>query len=330
MPPILAPLRAPQLGDRLGSVVWLQGPEVTIGASPRPPVVLVDFWESTCVHCLDTLPALRAWHERYAERGLAIVGAHTPEFEVTKRAEVVRATVAEERLAYSIVLDNHREIWSRFANHYWPAKYLIDARGYLRYEHFGGGAFGETERWIQRLLREAGEEREMPPPLDDSAGILVITTCARASPECFLGNFRRRIAVERNFDEGEVFVHSSRSVPDDLEGFAVLRGRFRHQAEYVEALEAGAEIEVLCTAAGVHLVVEVANEPSTLEVLVDGNPVVESERGPHLFERNGLTLTRVERPRMVTLVRGEFNKRRVVVRTAAAGIRFYSFAFTGC
>ncbi|HYN20897.1 MAG TPA: redoxin domain-containing protein, partial [Thermoanaerobaculia bacterium] len=158
MPPITVPLRAPEFA----AGEWVQGPEVSMLAS-RGRVVLVDFWDSTCINCLRTLPYLKAWHERYSARGLTIVGVHTPEFELAGDPAVVAAAVRAEGIPYSVVLDNSREIWQLFANHYWPAKYLVDARGYLRYEHFGEGAYGHTEELIQLLLREAGDENPMPP-----------------------------------------------------------------------------------------------------------------------------------------------------------------------
>ena len=151
MPPITVPLRAPELDGG----PWLQGPEISLGFA-RGGVVLVDFWEATCIHCLRPLPYIERWHRRYRDRGLVVLGVHTPEFEVSAEPEVVQAAIAEHGLTYPLLLDSERRTWERFANHYWPAKYLIDHRGYLRYEHFGEGAYGETERWIQRLLQQAG------------------------------------------------------------------------------------------------------------------------------------------------------------------------------
>ncbi len=125
----------------------------------RGKVVLIDFWTYTCINCVRTFPALRAWHERYAKKGLVIVGVHTPEFAFEReRANVVRSA-RENELRYPIAQDNSYDTWNAWGNQYWPAKYLIDARGRVRYTHFGEGAYGETERAIRSLLAESGRER---------------------------------------------------------------------------------------------------------------------------------------------------------------------------
>jgi len=203
LPPINVPLHAPELAP--GS--WIQGPEVSIKFA-RGTVVLVDFWESTCVNCVRTLPYLKAWHERYAGRGLVIVGVHTPEFEFTADPGLVAAAVRDEGLPYSVLLDQDRATWLQFANHYWPAKYLIDARGYLRYEHFGEGAYGETEEWIQRLLREAGDTAPMPEPLEpvreeDRPGAV----CYPATREIHVGYHRGKLLAPEGYRPGEEVRH---------------------------------------------------------------------------------------------------------------------------
>ena len=119
-------------------------------------VVLIDFWTYTCVNCIRTLPFLQSWHERYADDGLVIVGVHTPEFKFEELYDNVVQATKDEGVAWPVVQDNEYRVWRSYSNRYWPAKYLIDQNGVIRYRHFGEGKYGETEEWIQQLLTEAG------------------------------------------------------------------------------------------------------------------------------------------------------------------------------
>src|SRR5262249_42391360 len=125
-------------------------------ADVRGKVVLVDFWTYTCINWLRTLGYVRAWAERYADSGLVVVGVHTPEFPFERDEANVRRAVADMRVTWPVALDPDYAVWRAFANHYWPAVYLADGEGSIRYHHFGEGAYDETERAIQRLLRDAG------------------------------------------------------------------------------------------------------------------------------------------------------------------------------
>jgi len=323
MPPITVPLRAPELIPG----IWIQGPEVSIVAS-RGSVVLIDFWESTCINCVRTLPYLRAWHERYAGRGLVMVGVHTPEFEVTADPALVAAAVRDEKIPYPVLLDEGRATWQIFANHYWPAKYLVDARGYLRYEHFGEGAYGHTEEWIQRLLQEAGDDRPMPPILapvreEDRPGAV----CHPATRETYVGYHRGRLMAPEGYRPGAEVRHVGLAEPPEPGAFTV-RGLWRHEAEYLEVAEPGAELEMLCDASGVQVVVGEAGE---LEIEMDGAPVPAAERGRDVIEHDGRTFAVWERSRMVWLIESaEFRRRRLLLRFAAPGARLYAFTFSTC
>src|SRR3989344_6519435 len=117
-------------------------------------VILVDFWTYSCINCQRTLPYLTSWYEKYKDQGLEIVGVHTPEFEFEKEYDnVVRAT-EQFGVTYPTVLDNDYGTWTAYKNRYWPHKYLIDIDGFIRYDHIGEGAYAETERVIQELLKE--------------------------------------------------------------------------------------------------------------------------------------------------------------------------------
>jgi len=152
-----------------GATGWLNSEPLTPD-SLRGKVVLVDFWTFTCINWLRTLSYVRGWAEKYADHGLVVIGVHTPEFPFeAERANVERA-VAEMRIRYPVALDPDYAVWQNFGNHYWPALYLADAEGRIQHHVFGEGEYDETERVIQKLLREAGNadvpDGLVPPALE--------------------------------------------------------------------------------------------------------------------------------------------------------------------
>jgi thiol-disulfide isomerase/thioredoxin len=142
----------PSLG---GATEWLNSQPLT-PASLRGKVVLIDFWTYTCVNWRRTLPYIRAWAERYKDHGLVVIGAHTPEFSFEHNVDNVRWAVKDMRIDYPVAVDTDYGIWNAFNNEYWPALYLVDARGRIRYHQFGEGEYEQSERVIQQLLTEAG------------------------------------------------------------------------------------------------------------------------------------------------------------------------------
>ena len=124
----------------------------------RGNVVLVDFWTYTCVNCIRTFPYLRQWNARYADDGLVILGIHTPEFEFEEDRDNVLNASVDDAIVWPVALDNDYRTWRAYSNRYWPAKYLIDKDGVIRYTHFGEGAYAETEQEIRKLLEEAGAD----------------------------------------------------------------------------------------------------------------------------------------------------------------------------
>jgi thiol-disulfide isomerase/thioredoxin len=120
----------------------------------RDKVVLVDFWTYSCINCIRTIPYLNEWYDKYSDKGLVIVGIHTPEFEFEKNAKNVKSAVQKFGIKYPVLQDNDKETWNKYDNRYWPRKYLVDDEGYIRYDHIGEGAYNETEKVIQALLTE--------------------------------------------------------------------------------------------------------------------------------------------------------------------------------
>ncbi len=165
----------PQTMPELAADGWLNSSPLDRNAL-RGHVVLIDFWTYSCINCLRTLPYIRAWADRYRANGLVVIGVHTPEFPFEKDLDNVRRAVKELQVTYPVAIDNGYRIWKAFHNSYWPADYLIDGMGRIRYHHFGEGKYEESERQIQALLKEQGASAP-------SALVQVSATGAEAPPD---------------------------------------------------------------------------------------------------------------------------------------------------
>lgn len=136
---------------------WFGSAPLTID-SLKGKVILIDFWTYTCINCQRTFPYLKSWWEKYKDKGLVIIGVHSPEFEFEKNPENVKKALADFGLTYPVMQDNDFSTWRAYKNRFWPAKYLIDKDGNIRYTHFGEGDYDETEKIIRELLSEAGSD----------------------------------------------------------------------------------------------------------------------------------------------------------------------------
>ncbi|PVY77792.1 thioredoxin family protein [Cupriavidus alkaliphilus] len=130
---------------------WLNSEPLTM-QQLRGKVVLVDFWTYSCINCVNTLPYVKQWYEKYKDQGLVVVGVHTPEFPFEKSTANVQAALKRFDIRYPVAQDNMYGTWSAYRNQYWPATYLIDTTGRIVYQHYGEGRYKETEAEIQRLL----------------------------------------------------------------------------------------------------------------------------------------------------------------------------------
>ncbi|HMJ37460.1 MAG TPA: redoxin family protein [Baekduia sp.] len=176
--------------------VWLNSAPLTADAL-RGRVVLVDFWTYSCVNWLRTLPYVTAWHERYGDHGLVVVGAHAPEFGFEHDLDNVQRAARELGVDHPVVIDNDFAIWRSFENNYWPAVYLVDRDGRVRFHHFGEGAYEETERAIQRLLSVDEETVRV-----DTGGLAeAADRDTLRSPETYLGYARGERRSDRSADE---------------------------------------------------------------------------------------------------------------------------------
>jgi cytochrome c biogenesis protein CcdA/thiol-disulfide isomerase/thioredoxin len=293
------------------------------GASPslralRGRVVLVDFWTYTCINCLRTLSHLRAWDARYRDAGLTVVGVHTPEFPFERDEGNVRDAVAVNRLRYPVALDNDYGTWNAWGNQYWPAKYLIDARGQVRFWHFGEGAYDDTERAIRALLAEAGR-----PPSAETADAAPAEQAANGvtTPETYLGWERANGWVGAGGVQLGTQRFSTGPMKLPADKFAY-RGQWRIGRERAVA-GPGARIEANVGARQVFLVLGSPGRTRRVRILLDGRPLPDRLAGPDVH--GGVARVRAQRLyRLVDLGRVE---RRQITVVPDRGVAGYAFTF---
>jgi cytochrome c biogenesis protein CcdA/thiol-disulfide isomerase/thioredoxin len=262
--------------DFHGIARWLNSEPLTLRGL-RNRVVLVDFWTYSCINCLRTLPYIRAWDERYRDAGLTIVGVHSPEFAFERVESNVRENVRKLGVRYPVALDNDFVTWQSWRNQYWPAKYLIDKRGHVRYYHFGEGDYAETEEAIRTLLGA-----DAP----DASGLADKSPHGQVTPESYVGYER----FDRN--GGDRIVKDkpyAYTFPRGLsENELALSGIWTVQGERaVAGLSAGLRMQY--RARDVYLVL---TGTGTVEVLVDG------KRERLVRVRADRLYTLVDRPRI--------------------------------
>jgi thiol-disulfide isomerase/thioredoxin len=325
------PVHAP---DFPPDVTWLQGGPLAL-KDLRGKTVLIDFWDYTCLNCLRTLPYVKEWHRRYKEAGLTVVGVHAPEFSFAHNVENVRRAVATQGIEYAVVLDNNQAIWQAYANRYWPAKYLVDGEGYVRYYHFGEGAYGDTEQAIQTLLRASQPDTVLPElmaPLrgEDAPG----SVCYRVTPKLYLGYQRGRIGNTAGIAPDTPTTYTD--IDKHAEGFFYLEGDWMLTGE-ASARPIGAKgvsrLHVRYMAKEVNVVAHppLVDREGRLELLLNGVPLTDADAGEDVKIDNGKAIARVNEPRMYKLVNNQsIDTYDLTLLTQTDGIMLYAFTFVGC
>jgi thiol-disulfide isomerase/thioredoxin len=293
-----------------GATEWLNS-EPLGTAELRGHVVLANFWTLTCINWLRQEPYVRAWSRAYRGDGLIVIGVHTPEFAFEHDTDLVRLAANERAIDYPVTVDNDYEVWSAFANNYWPALYFIDTDGIIRDQHFGEGRYKESERVIQRLL---GVERELV-----SVGGLGVEAEADwdnlNTPETYLGSAR-----------SEQFASPDKREQDLRLNRWALAGEWTAGLENVVLDRAGGSISFRFHARDAHLVMSSgAREAIPFRVLLDGDAPGLSHGGDVDDEGNGV----LREGRLYQLVREHeaVRQRTLEITFLEPGAEAYSFTF---
>ena len=324
----LSRVRAPEFPPRL---TWLNGEPLTL-KSLRDKVVLIDFWTYSCVNCQRTQPQLNRWHKLYADKGLVIVGVHTPEFDFEKDEKNVAQAIKDFGITYPVVLDPDYKLWNLYANQYWPRKFLINKEGYIVYDHIGEGAYAQTEMAIQRSLKDGGV-KDLPPIPPDSA--VAGSVCYRTTPELYLGFLRGRVGNGEHFlPDVEGVFSDVREHQDDV---PYLYGHWKVAGEYVEHTRklaiANEYLTLKYSAFSVNLVMATSDgKTATMEVELDGLPLPRDFAGDDVrVGRDGRAVVTIKEPRMYRLVNAKvYHRGTLKLKTPSGNLRVFAFTFGGC
>ncbi len=309
-----------------GAVQWLNSPPLT-REQLRGKVVLVDFWTYSCINCIRSVPYVRAWADRYRDKGLVVIGVHTPEFAFERDLANVRKAVAQFGITYPVAIDNNWTIWRAFDNRYWPAHYLADAQGRIRYHHFGEGKTDETEAAIRSLLVENGATG-----LGGTTDVEVAGASAAAdfrsirSPETYIGYSRAANFVSPG---GSLVRDSANDYALPTE-FALnqwgLWGRWTAERQHAVMAKAGGGISIRFHSRDLHLVLGSASgKPVRFHVTLDGK----APGADHGMDIDAQGYGQVTNQRLYQLVRqqGGSKERLFSIEFLDPGVEAYAFTF---
>lgn len=325
--------------DVVGIADWINSDPISIQQTlDENKVVLVDFWTYTCVNCIRTFPFLQEWHRKYSDRGLVILGVHSPEFEFEKVLANVQQAVAKEGVVWPVALDSDMRTWQAFGNRFWPAKYLLTPSDGLGYTHFGEGSYIETEEEIRAALEEAGW---------DLSGIPVGTVDnARRDPTA--DRITREIygGYERNYhpqglyagdDEYYIAPDSTRVYVDDGEYLPqqfFLHGEWKNAAEAViharNTEELTDYIALLMESRSANVVIQPQDdEQFRVYATLDDQPLTADEAGEDIvFDDEGNSFFVVDGARMYRVVaQPEFKTRLLKLSSTSDGFAVFAYTF---
>jgi thiol-disulfide isomerase/thioredoxin len=310
-----------------GATAWLNSPPLT-PEGLRGRVVLVDFWTYTCVNWLRTLPYVRAWAAKYADQGLTVIGVHTPEFDFEHDVENVATQARALDVPYPTALDNDYGVWREFGNHFWPAIYLADADGRIRYHHFGEGEYAMAEMAIQQLLLDAGAaELDLSLVTADPRGLEVPADYRTLrSPETYLGYAQATgFASPDGLREG---------LPHEYPATTRLRlnewapiGTWTVTDRAAVLLEAGGSIAFRFAARDVNLVMGPARRatPVRFRVRLDGEPAVGATGSD--VDSDGTGTAAEQRTYQLIRQPGASGERTFEIEFLEAGVEAFCFTF---
>src|SRR5919108_580492 len=300
-------------------------------------VVLVDFWTYSCINCIRTIPYLVDWNEKYADKGLVIVGVHTPEFEFEKNIDNLKAAVKKFGIKYHVIQDNDKGTWNAYQNQYWPRKYIVDSEGYLRYDHIAEGGYAETEKVIQSLLQERSAQLspDSSLPGTDNNTITETTTIPENvqsvdfskiySPELYFGyQFARApLGNPEGFKPDQTVNYSISDIDSDIKPNVIyLDGTWKNNVDDMELQSNTGSIALVYSAKSVNMVAGGNGEVSISE---DGSTLLGKYRGEDLSEEGKFA---IDGQRLYNLsMHDNYGAHSIVIDVKGKGFQAYTFTF---
>lgn len=312
-------MRMPEI---VGST-WLNASHIT-PEELKGKVVLIDFWTYSCVNCLRTLPYLKNWWHKYRDMGFLIIGIHTPEFAFEQDPKNVEQAIRDLGVTWPVVLDNEYVNWENFANHYWPAEYLVDQSGMIVYQHFGEGNYHETEKTIQSLLSKIAKEHPMPMEIlpEHEHG----KTCFIATPELYCGYLRGVLSNEEGYKHDQVYPYQEPLVTK-LNSIS-LSGQFLATQEYVESVEKGATLFLNFEGTQVNIVLTKRTETAVVEILLNGEKLPLEVRGDDVSEDSTVN---IQESRMYNIfLNNTITSGMLMIKALGGNFQAFNFTFSGC
>ncbi len=277
--------------DLVGIAHYLNTTPEQLASEMKGKVVLYDIWTYSCINCIRTLPYITSWYDKYSDEGLLIIGIHSPEFEFEKDKENVELALAKHGITYPVVMDNDWDTWKAFENRYWPRKYIADHEGYIRYDHIGEGAYKETEKVIQELLKERslslGVQMASAETLVD---IEEFEHTNFRSPELYFGykfaQGRNQLGSSEGFNQNKITTYGEPNSVQLHKFYPV--GDWLNLEDSMRLESDSGSIKVRYTAKQVNIVT--ANS-ADLEIFLDGLPLDEKYSGSDIDSGNKITVT---------------------------------------
>jgi thiol-disulfide isomerase/thioredoxin len=329
--------KAPDFAKITGYINTEEGRPINL-KDLKGKVVLVDFWTYSCINCIRTLPYLVDWNEKYADKGLVIVGVHSPEFEFEKNIDNVKAAVQKYGIKYPVIQDNDKGTWDAYQNRYWPRKYLVDNEGYIRYDHIGEGGYAETEKVIRSLLAERAAQTGISAiNLDTNTNtttpknVQSVDFTKVKTPELFFGyEFARApLGNSEGFKPNQTVTYSVPQRSDLKPNTIYLIGDWKNNADNMELQSDTGRIALAYSAKSVNIVAGGKGEGGGGEELsISENGVAltnKSGRGIDLSEQGKLV---VDGQRLYNLVMHEgYDWRSLIIDVKGKGFQIYTFTF---
>ncbi len=316
-----------------GNAGWVNGAPLT-AADLQGKVVLVDFWEYTCLNCLRTLPYLREWYKRYHQYGFVIVGVHSPEFNFSGESANVASAAKRLDVTWPVVLDDHMTVWKRYGNDVWPHEYLFDRSGNLVDSVAGEGRYPQTEAKIQELLRAGGPKLALPPvmallPQDsyDKPGAV----CYPQTAEILVGH--APILNASGMNDPAQDTSYAYHVSDPKDGGLYLQGYWHLSKEAAVSGESGGFLALKYHAIQVTAVLRPEGHGTVrVDVMQDGKPIARGDAGKDVaYDASGKSYVNVDAARSYDLLlNAKFGEHELRLYPQGYGLGIYDFAFESC